>query len=196
MSYAGFVLVGGKSSRMGRDKAMLPYRGKTLVEHIAARVEAAAGSVALVGPPERYRELPFPVIPDRFPGCGPLAGIHAALSASGAEWNLIVACDMPAVSVEFLSNLIELAEGSGRDCLVPVSPSGRAEPLCAVYHRACIPAIERALAGSIRKVTDVFGDLRVAAFSVPEATWFENLNTPAEWAAHTRSMPAASQNPR
>src|SRR6058998_1400393 len=97
-SRAGFVLVGGRSSRMGRDKACLPLQGRTLLEHVAAAVAAAAGSVTLVGSPERYQNLGFRVIADSLPGCGPLGGIHTALGASPADWNLIVACDMPGIS--------------------------------------------------------------------------------------------------
>src|SRR5437763_12141966 len=103
---AGFVLVGGASSRMGRDKARLPFRGRTLVEHIAAAVAEAAGSVTLVGAPERYQSLGLPIIPDTRPGEGPLAGILAALGASQAGWNLIAACDMPVISAPFLKSLL------------------------------------------------------------------------------------------
>src|SRR5712691_8368629 len=99
---AGFVLVGGKSSRMGRDKANLPFEGRTLVERVAAAVADAAGSVTLVGPPGRYESLGLPVIADLEPDLGPLGGIHAALSATSAAWNLIAACDLPAVSGPFL----------------------------------------------------------------------------------------------
>jgi molybdopterin-guanine dinucleotide biosynthesis protein A len=90
---AGFVLVGGNSSRMGRDKARLPFHGTTLVEHVASTVADAAGSVTLVGAPERYASLGFPMLVDSRTGAGPLAGIHTALASSPAAWNLIVACD-------------------------------------------------------------------------------------------------------
>src|SRR5439155_2404727 len=130
---AGFVLVGGNSSRMGQDKARLPLHGKTLVEHVAAAVAEAAGSVTLVGAPERYQSLGFPIVPDDRPGAGPLAGIHAALGASRADWNLIVACDMPVLSAPFLKSLLAAAESSGADCLIPSGPSGLPGPLCAVH---------------------------------------------------------------
>ena len=97
---AGFVLVGGNSSRMGRDKAGLPLLGRTLVEHVAAAVAEAAGSVTLIGPPGRYSSLDFPIIADWRPGLGPLGGIHTALTHSPAVWNLIAACDLPQISGE------------------------------------------------------------------------------------------------
>jgi molybdenum cofactor guanylyltransferase len=179
---AGFVLVGGASSRMGRDKASLPLHGKTLVEHVASAVAEAAGSVTLVGAPERYRSLGLPILPDSHPGAGPLAGIHTALSASKADWNLIVACDMPAISGPFLKSLLAAAESSSADCLIPSGPSGLPEPLCAVYHRSCQAAIQAALDRNVRKVTDGLAGLRTATPSVSQSYWFRNVNTPEEWA--------------
>ena len=181
---AGFVLVGGSSSRMGRDKASLPLGGKTLVEHVAAAVAEAAGSVTLVGAPERYQALGLPVIADSRPGGGPLAGIHTALCASRADWNLIAACDMPAISARFLRSLLEAAESSDADCLLPSGPSGLPEPLCAVYHLRCRAAIGAALEAGVRKVTDGLAGLRRATWDVQEAGWFQNVNTSEEWARY------------
>jgi molybdopterin-guanine dinucleotide biosynthesis protein A len=166
---------------MGRDKALLPFGSTRLIEHVARQVRIAAGSVTLVGAPDRYASLKLPVIPDLVPDCGPLSGIHAALGSMSAELNLIVACDMPAVSAEFLAGLLCEAEVEGIDCLLPVPPSGLPEPLCAVYSPRCLPAIEQALRIGVRKVTDALESLRVVRLPVSDATPFANLNTPAEW---------------
>lgn len=175
---AGFVLVGGKSSRMGRDKALLAYGGATLVQHVAKRVAAAAGCATLVGSPQKYGGLGYPVIPDMREGAGPAAGIEAALRATCAEWNLVVACDMPGVTVDFLSALLEEARRTGADCLLPLSGQGRAEPLCAVYRRSALQAFEAALAAGICKITRAIEGLRVVAWPAPRSTWFANVNTP------------------
>lgn len=182
---AGFVLVGGASSRMGRDKAALPYRGRTLVEHVASAVAGAAGSVTLVGAPERYQALGFPLLADRHPGAGPLGGIHTALAAARGEWNLVVACDMPAVTAPFLRSLLDAAEASAADCLLPAGPSGRLEPLCAVYHARCRDEIARALGRDVRKVTEGLAGLRVTTWQVADSHWFSNVNTAEEWIGHT-----------
>ena len=79
MQASGFVLAGGASKRMGQDKALLPYRGTTLVEHVAKTVREAAGSVALIGDPARLGQLGLPVFPDELPSCGPASGIYTAL---------------------------------------------------------------------------------------------------------------------
>ena len=182
---AGFVLVGGNSSRMGTDKARLPFQGKTLVEHVASAVAEAAGLVTLVGAPERYASLGFPMLADRQIGAGPLAGIHTALGASRAPWNLIVACDMPGISAPFLQSLLAAAQSSEADCLLPAGPSGLPEPLCAVYHSRCLDVIGAALDRNVRKITDGLAGLRIATWSVAESGWFRNVNTPEEWTQYT-----------
>ncbi len=187
---AGFVLVGGKSARMGRDKALLPYGDGALAEHVAARVRAAAGSVALVGSPERYRALPYPLIADLNPGCGPLAGVQAALRASSARWNLIVACDMPMLSTEFLRSLLERAEACPGACLAPVSPEGRPAPLCAAWSRDCLEAVDAALCRNARKMSAALEAVQAVYWPVDEAAWFENLNTPRDWADHWEASSA------
>jgi molybdopterin-guanine dinucleotide biosynthesis protein A len=169
---------------MGRDKALLPYHGVTLVEHVAAQVAAAADTAALVGPAERYGFAGLPIIPDSISDFGPVAGIHAALQASSADWNLIVACDMPSVTAAFLRLLLEAAEQCGGGCLIPLSPAGRPEPLCAAYHRDCLAGIASALRENVRKVTDAVSRLRVRAWPVSDGAWFENLNTPEDLAIH------------
>ncbi len=83
MRAGGFVLTGGQSARMGRDKALLPLHGRTLVEHVAAEVKDACGSVTLVGAPERYQQLGLPCLSERYPLCGPLSGLEAALRLGG-----------------------------------------------------------------------------------------------------------------
>lgn len=113
---------------------------------------------------------------------GPLGGIESALSYTSADWNLILACDMPAVSVEFLSGLLDAAERLNAEVLAPVGPTGLLEPLSAVYHRRCLDAISRALDAGVRKITAALQDLEVARWNVEDAACFENLNTPEEWA--------------
>src|SRR5271169_4482791 len=184
MKCAGFVLAGGKSSRMGSHKAFLPFKGITLVEHVAAQVHQAAGNVTLVGHPERYSNFSYPIIPDIYPGRGPLSGIHTALAASQAEWSLIVACDMPGVTAAFLTKMIERAERGKADAVIPAGPLGLPEPLCAAYSRHAFDGIARALERDIRKVMDGLIGLEIDLWRVPDARQFHNLNTPAEWTSY------------
>src|SRR5665213_1694187 len=109
MTRAGFVLAGGASRRMGRDKALLPLGGGTMVEQIAARVLRVTGNVTLIGSPEKYGHLGLPVVADEIENCGPLGGLYTALRLSQAEWNVVVACDMPDVTELFLGALLDAA---------------------------------------------------------------------------------------
>lgn len=185
---AGFVLVGGRSSRMGRDKALMPCGESTLVEHVARLLDRVCGSVVLVGCPERYRALPFRTIPDLLPDQGPLGGIEAALSVSGCEWRLIVACDMPSITLELLELLVDATRQSAADSIVPVSPDGRLQPLCAVYHRRCLGAISGLLSRGVRRMGEAIPHLGAVLLPIGSAESFRNLNTLDDWRTHrTRS---------
>ena len=181
MQRSGFVLAGGASSRMGRDKALLQYRGTTLVEHVARAVRDVAGSVAVVGDPLRYGALGYPVYRDKVPGCGPIGGLYTALSVSTADWNLVVACDMPGISATVLRALLDRAAVSERNCVAAAGPHGEPEPLCAVYHRRCLPVVARAIQDKRFKMLELMHSLDVEASAVePDA--LANVNTPGEWA--------------
>jgi len=183
MRRSGFVLVGGASSRMGRDKALLEFRGRPLLDYVARQVLEAAGSVTLVGAPERYTALGYQSIPDRQPGQGPLGGVEAALRSTKSEWNLIVACDMPQLEASFLEALLDEAEQNTCDCLVPLPAPGRPEPLCAAWHRGALGKVEAALKDGVRRMSDALQFLDTHYWPAgPD--WFANVNTPREWARH------------
>ncbi|MEZ5353474.1 MAG: molybdenum cofactor guanylyltransferase [Bryobacteraceae bacterium] len=180
---AGFVLAGGQSSRLGRDKALLPYRGTTLLNHVAEQVRVAAGSATVIGNPDRYRKLGLAVLADGRPGMGPLAGIETALSAGLGEWNLVVACDMPNLEGEWLGGLMRAAADVDCDVLMGRSASGL-EPLCAVYHARALGAVSAALDAGVRKVTEALRSLQVAHFEIDNQRVTANVNTPEDWLRH------------
>ena len=186
-SRAGYVLVGGNSSRMGRDKALLPSHGRTLVEVVASALWTITGRASLVGGPRRVAFPEFGFVPDLYPREGPLGGILSALDDSKADWNLIVACDMPGLKVDFLRQLLDLAEASGADAIVPVGPAGQWEPLCAAYHRNARAGLQAAFDGGVRKIAVALQEVRMVAWQVPEElSCFQNVNTPEDWAAYDR----------
>jgi molybdopterin-guanine dinucleotide biosynthesis protein A len=180
------VLTGGRSSRMGRDKALLPFRGGTLAQSVAHIVADAAGSVTLVGDPAVYASLGFPTVGDRYPGEGPRGGILTALAHTTADWNLVTACDMPGLDVELLKTLLDAAEQSDVDALVPAGPSGLPEPLCAIYHRRIAPQLGDRFAAGVRKVASALDAVRAVHYPVMELSCFQNVNTPEEWSACDR----------
>lgn len=152
MRAAGFVLVGGQSSRMRHDKARLPVGSQLLVEDIAAKVKGAAGSVALVGQSQRYRDLGLECFDDRRISSGPIAGIEAALLSGRGELNLIVACDMPDLDGALLRDLINTARTRDSLCVVSRDAAGQLHPLCAVWKPASLPHVQRALDSGQLKV--------------------------------------------
>jgi len=165
---------------MGTDKALIEVDGQPLVMLAASRLAGLCGTVSIVGDPAKYARFGLPVIPDRFPGEGPLAGIEAALGATKTDWNLIVACDMPALQPGILERLFS----TGADCALPEYADHNVEPLCAVYHRRCHTEILTALEQGIRKITDALAHLElnhaITYISVSSAESFANLNTPEE----------------
>ncbi len=163
---------------MGQNKALLEIAGEPLVIRMAREVAAVAASVTLVGDPKTYAGLGFDVIPDRYPGCGPLAGIDAALHHARHDWILVAACDMP-VSARIWAELLGQTR-HGFDVIMPVDAEGRLEPLAALYHRGCLSAVEKALAAERFKVTDALAGLRLSPVRL-EGAAFRNLNTPEHW---------------
>jgi molybdopterin-guanine dinucleotide biosynthesis protein A len=194
-SRMGFLLTGGKSSRMGQDKAFLRLDGKTLLDRALTVMGTVCDRVAIVGNPARFLDQVSPIsksakyesiVADIFPGCGPLAGIHAALMHSTAELNLMLAVDMPFVSRELLAFLFAAAENS--DAIITVPRAGKGlQPLCAVYRRGFSVAAQQSLRAGMYKVEVAFSsvsiqvieeaELKTAGFSKQS---FFNMNTPQD----------------
>jgi len=181
----GFLLAGGKSSRMGADKAFLDFGGQTLLDRSLTAIAGVCGRVAIVGDPARFAKYES-VVADIFPGCGPLAGIHAALLHSSAELNLMLAVDMPFVSADLLLFLFTAAEKTDAVVTVPRTRKGL-QPLCAVYRREFCTAAEQALRAGKYKIDAAFSGVAVrvieecelVAAGFSERSFF-NVNTPQD----------------
>src|SRR5690606_38783426 len=140
----GVVLCGGRSRRMGFDKGGAELGGSTLVERAAAVLAEVSGEVLLAsGPSERYGDLGLARVADDPELQGPAAGIVAALESGGAEWVLVLACDMPRVSGRLVSALLACARARDLDACLLAGERGE-EPLCGVYRRTVAPAMRAA----------------------------------------------------
>ncbi len=183
---SAFVLAGGQSSRMGRDKAFLRLGGRTLLERALEAARVVTADVRIVGQKEKFAAY-GPVIEDLYPGRGPLAGIHAALRASSAELNLVLGVDTPFLDPGFLRYLLEEAKHSGAVVTAP-RIGGQNQPLCAVYRREFGDLAEPALRAGRNKIDSLFAGTSVQIIEealIRELAFdpgmFDNLNTPEEW---------------
>jgi molybdopterin-guanine dinucleotide biosynthesis protein A len=181
----GFVLAGGRSSRMGTDKAFLQFDGRTLLARALDLLQAITTEVRIVGPGSRFAAYGA-VVEDVYTGRGPLAGIHAALSCSTTELNLILAVDLPFVTESLLRFIVEQARTSGALVTVPRIAGGY-QPLCAVYRRQFASVAAAALGAGKNKIDALFAAAITRILEEAELTrfaftaaMFENLNTPAD----------------
>ena len=179
------ILAGGKSWRMGRDKAWLDLGdGVPLVRRVANALAEVADELVVVTGDPRYAELSYPLVPDRYGEKGAFGGIATAVAATRGELVCVAACDMPWPSPEVYRLLLRLADGY--DVAIP-RIDGEYETMHAVYRRTCLPAIERALARGEMRVISFFPYVRVRNVSAdevrpldPDLRSFANLNTPEE----------------
>jgi molybdopterin-guanine dinucleotide biosynthesis protein A len=181
---AAFILAGGKSTRMGTDKAFVVLDGRTLLARALDVARAVTADVRIVGDAAKFAAF-APVVEDVFPGCGPLGGIHAALRASTTELSLMLAVDVPFVSAALLEYLI--ARAGSCSAIVTVARVGGWQPLCALYRREFADAAESALRQGRYRIDALFEvvstvvvseeELAAAGFS---ASMFRNLNTPGD----------------
>jgi molybdopterin-guanine dinucleotide biosynthesis protein A len=182
---SAFVLAGGRSSRMGTDKAFIEFQGRTLLDRALALVTRITPNVCILGSRAKFGAF-GKVVEDEFAEHGPLGGIHAALRNSTSELNLILAVDMPFVQESFLKYLVSEAEKCDAAATVPRA-TGNWQPLCAVYRRTFADLAEPALRSGRNKIDPLFKEalVRVMAHDELEREGFDedlfrNLNTPEE----------------
>jgi molybdopterin-guanine dinucleotide biosynthesis protein A len=201
MRVTGIVLAGGRSSRMGQDKAALVLDGRTLLQHACDALAAAADEIVIVGSPGRplpavSAAVPVRRVDDAVEGEGPLAGIAAGLAAAHGEVAAVVGCDMPHLAPALLRLLAEQALAGAR-LVVPLH-HGRPEGLCSAWRVDALPVVQAHLAAGDRAVLSVEGDLdgvRLAPEAYrdadPEGLSFVNMNTPEELRAEIEAREAS-----
>jgi molybdopterin-guanine dinucleotide biosynthesis protein A len=187
---SGIVLAGGKSQRIGRDKALLELEGRTLITHVLDRLSPLCGELIIsTNAGELYTHLPARIIPDVIPGRGALSGIHAGLAAMRNERAIVVACDMPFLNLPFLRYMVSIAPGY--DVVVP-RPGRDYEPLHAVYAASCVEPIAQLVAEGPRRIVELYQRVQVREVTAGEVRLFDadlsffNVNTPEEWARARR----------
>jgi molybdopterin-guanine dinucleotide biosynthesis protein A len=209
-SIAGFVTAGGRSSRFGQDKALVKLGGEVVLARMCRIVSEATGSATIIADRQRpYAGFGVPVIEDLWPGEGPLGGIITALlhshepafegarqsvPAAAENWNLIVSCDMPFLTSEWLKYLCYFALASNAKAIVPQSQYGR-EPLCACWRISAAAELQTAFEGGMRRVNDALKLLNAEVLDGSHWKRFDsagrlfwNMNTPADHAEAERIL--------
>ena len=183
------IQAGGKSSRMGKDKALMPFRGVPLIQYVMERLSPIADEIIVTtNTPDEYRFLDVPLYRDIRPNRGALGGLYTALSSAKGDFVAVVACDMPFASKQFFLTASKLISESDADVIIPQTEYGY-EPLHALYRRdACLHPIKDALDADKWKVISWFDQVKIHALSPDETTAFNpdgftfwNLNTPEDF---------------
>lgn len=188
MTAGAIILAGGKSRRMGMDKALLQLNQQANIQRIASQLQKCFPALIVVtNHPQDFSFIEAPIVSDYFSGKGPLAGIHAGLTASPYEVNVIAACDMPFLSAELAQRMVNLSDGY--DAVVPVI-NGERHPLFSVFKKKLAAEIAESIAAeqlSMMAFLDrikvrylMEKDLRVEAGGRLERIFF-NMNTPMEY---------------
>ncbi|WP_338471094.1 molybdenum cofactor guanylyltransferase [Niallia sp. XMNu-256] len=188
MKTTGIILAGGKSSRMGTNKALLTIEGKTVIERIVESLEQMVDHIIIVTNHfSDYEFLQLPMVEDKQKDMGPLAGIEAGLSASNTEKNLIVACDMPFISIDLGKYLLTLLDHY--QAAVP-EIDGQLHPLFAAYRKQIVPRVAQSLSEKQLRIRQLLHTIHVKIVINEELTaqgistehiYFFNMNHPNEY---------------
>ncbi len=189
---AGYVLAGGGSTRFGRDKALVEIDGEPMLARMIELLRGVPMAVKMIAGRRKYEAFGVEMVEDRWPGEGPLGGIITALKdsakcATPCEWNLILSCDMPFLTRDWIAFLCERARNSDAQVVLAHSKHGP-EPLCACWRTDARETLRAAFERGVRKVTEGISLLRAEVLD--EGDWkrfdsegrlFWNMNTQAEY---------------
>ena len=182
MQITGIILAGGKSSRMGTDKALIKMGDKNLLETAIEICKPVCKSIIISSNNPEHGKYGYPVIHDEIKDCGPLGGIYSCLKQSATGWNFIISVDSPFVTSEFIQFLS--TQSKNYDVVVPVHLNGK-EPLIALYNKKCLPIIEKQIEFQQFKMHHLLTLLKPLYFDASE--WvkktphlFKNLNSPED----------------
>ena len=180
----GFVLAGGLSSRMGEDKSLMLFRGKPLIMHAIEALTPLCENVIISSNHLVYDFTGCDVWPDELPVLAPVNGLYSCLKRSKTEWNFILTCDMPFTGSQLFAYLLEQAHGE--DAVIPLHGQGLVEPLCGLYNRSTLEALERRVEVEQYGILKLLQSIRCRYVDIgPDQEFyhkdmFSNLNSPAD----------------
>ena len=197
----GLALAGGRSGRMGANKALLEFGGVRIIERLLRTIRPLSPEIVIVAnDPDTYADLGVPVWPDRIPEKGALGGIYTAVFHSTFPQTFCIACDMPFPNRAVIAYLRDLA--FGYDVVVPRTADGY-QPLHAVYSKTCLPHMEAMIHADRLKIDRLFPGVRVRTVEEeelrpmdPSLRCFVNVNTREELEAATQMAGRIEEGPQ
>lgn len=185
MQITGIILTGGKSRRMGSDKALLDLNGKTLLEHSIDLCKPFCENILISSNNTNHSVSGFEMVPDEKPDCGPMGGIYTCLKKSKTDWSFIISVDSPFVEPTFITNVLnEIGEF---DAIIPIHSKGK-EPLIALYHKNSLVEIGKMMEAENFKMHNLINSINVKW--IESANWikkypklFHNINRPEDLAS-------------
>ena len=185
MKISGIILAGGMSIRMGNNKALLTIGGLPMIERVSKVLSGVCQEIIIAGGNQSdMRYLGYPLVPDIYPGFGPLSGIHAGLVAAHNHYCFVSACDTPFLDERLISKLV--SEAQGYDAVI-LKHQDYFEPLTSLYSKAFIEAAETSIKNGIYKVTNALSLIKWKAVTLnsEELTRYKksliNINTPTDY---------------
>lgn len=179
------ILAGGKSSRMGEDKYLLPVNGLPLIQYIINQLQGHFDEIIIgANDPQRFAFTGLRVVPDVEPDKGPLMGIYSCLRASSTEVNFITACDIPEMNTRLIHNMMNLSVNY--DIVMPVTGNGKHEPLYAVYRKSVAEHAEAILRNNGRRIIQLLEMSKVKFIDFQDQAWYQNLNVKDDYLQYIR----------
>ena len=182
-SIGGIILAGGKSSRMGTDKGLIDFWGKKLISYAIDLLSPYCAEILISTNQPGYDKIGYNLVADEYSGCGPIGGLHAALSESSYEWNLVVSCDTPYLHPSLVEEMIK--EKEGYEIVIPIHEDG-VEPLVALYHKSMAEFFEEKILKKEFKLQDIVKERNVNYWDVDFLLFkypllFQNFNSPRDF---------------
>ncbi len=182
MNIGGVILAGGQSKRMGRDKGMMEFNGKLLVEYAIDLLTPHCDGLLISANGRNYERFGYPVVEDEIKGIGPAGGVLSALKATGYDLNIVISCDMPFLNDKAVKRLLQNIDED--KCVIPVH-DGKTEPLFGIYHRNFQRSLTEAIANNelkMKKILEKHGTTFISFESLLDEYpyLFKNLNFPSD----------------
>lgn len=175
MNVTGIILAGGKSSRMGKNKAFVEYSGRRLIDYSISVLEKFCSQIIISANTDEYNHLGFQIVADYLKDCGPIAGLYSGLKASETDDNFVVACDMPHISSEIMEKLI--GEKEHYQIVCPELTDGKIEPLFAYYNKSVLKNIEEQIQKKEFSLHRLIRSCNTRYISIDDISVFKNINT-------------------